>query len=48
MYAWGASISDKLDDRGIHVEAHEFVRQGRHTSEENGVNISSLPGTCLR
>ena len=46
MYAWEvASITGKLDDRGIKIEANEFDYKGVNQViyDENGVTIRSLP-----
>ncbi len=46
MYAWEvASVTGKLDDRGLRVEAHEFDYKGvnKVIYQENGVTIRSLP-----
>jgi ribonuclease Z len=46
MYAWEiASITGKLDDRGMQVEVNEFDYQGvnKVIYEENGVTVRSIP-----
>ena len=46
MYAWEvASITGKLDDRGIKVKAHEFDYKGvnKVIYQKNGVTIRSIP-----
>ena len=46
MYAWEvASITGKLDDRGIRIEANEFDYKGVNQAiySENGVTIRSIP-----
>ena len=46
MYAWEiASITGKLDDRGIEIEVNEFDYKGVNTVifEENGVTVRSIP-----
>ena len=46
MYAWEvASVTGKLDDRGLQIEANEFDYKGvnKVIYDENGVTIRSIP-----